>query len=65
MVGSNGNWWTWDLTTSAYVDTGVVSVGVPDIEISDDVTTGYITMTFSDGIVSFTEDTSGDIIITY
>lgn len=27
IVGSNGNWWTWDLDTGAYVDTGIYSGG--------------------------------------
>lgn len=27
IVGSNGNWWTWDLDAGAYVDTGIYSGG--------------------------------------
>lgn len=27
IVGSNGNWWTWDLDTGSYVDTGIYSGG--------------------------------------
>ena len=27
IVGGNGNWWTWDLDTGAYVDTGIYSGG--------------------------------------
>ena len=27
IVGSNGNWWTWDLEAGAYVDTGIYSGG--------------------------------------
>ena len=27
IVGSNGNWWTWDLDAGAYADTGIYSVG--------------------------------------
>ena len=27
IVGDNGNWWTWDLDTGAYVDTGIYSGG--------------------------------------
>lgn len=29
MVGSNGNWWTWDLEAGAYGDTGVPAEGPP------------------------------------
>ena len=38
-MGQNGNWWRWDLTTHAYVDTGVLAKGgilYPTFEIDTD-----------------------------
>lgn len=65
VVGSNGNWWAWDVSLSAYKDTGVASVGVIDIEIADDAVNGNIEISYPDGVVNFSEDKDGDIVITY
>ena len=65
VVGSNGNWWSYNISSSSYTDTGIVSVGVPDITISDDSSEGEIAITYGDGVIDFSEDTDGDITITY
>ena len=27
IIGANGNWWRWDIETSAFVDTGKIAEG--------------------------------------
>lgn len=47
-IGANGNWWVWNTTTGAYVDTGVdasITLQIADITMLDASATPYVTNT--------------------
>lgn len=47
-IGENGNWWTWDTETGAYVDSGVdasISVEIADVTMLPVGATPYVTNT--------------------
>ena len=47
-IGANGNWWVWDTTQGAYVDTGVdasITVDIADITMLAPDATPYVTNT--------------------
>ena len=49
-MGDNGNWWKWDETKKAYVDTGVLAKGgviYPTFAIEDDL---VLYMSFEDEV---------------
>jgi hypothetical protein len=50
-IGANGNWWVWNTTQGAYVDTGVdasITVDIEDITMLDPEATPYVTNTGTD-----------------
>lgn len=50
-IGANGNWWVWNTTQSAYVDTGVdasITVDIEDITMLAPDATPYVTNTGTD-----------------
>ena len=50
-IGANGNWWVWNTTQGAYVDTGVdasITVDIEDITMLDPSATPYVTNTGTD-----------------
>lgn len=50
-IGANGNWWVWNTTQSAYVDTGVdasITVNIADITMLAPDATPYVTNTGTD-----------------
>ena len=64
-IGANGNWFVYDFSTSAYVDTGVSSVGATGNGISSVAKTGTsglvdtYTITYTDGTTSTFTVTNG------
>ena len=45
-IGANGNWWVWNTTSGAYVDTGVdasITVRIADITMLDPTAAPYVT----------------------
>ena len=47
-IGANGNWYIWDVPTSAFVDSGVdasITVAIADITMLDYIDTPYVTNT--------------------
>lgn len=47
-IGTNGNWWIWDVPTMAYVDSGVdasITVNIADITMLSPDATPYVTNT--------------------
>lgn len=50
-IGANGNWWVWNTTTGAYVDSGVdasITVQIADITMLAPTATPYVTNTGTD-----------------
>lgn len=50
-IGANGNWWVWNITQEAYVDTGVdasITVDIEDITMLAPDATPYVTNTGTD-----------------
>ena len=50
-IGANGNWWVWNTTAGAYVDSGVdasITVDIADITMLDPAATPYVTNTGTD-----------------
>ena len=50
-IGQNGNWWIWDNTTGAYVDSGVdasITLRIADITMLNPDATPYVTNTGTD-----------------
>jgi hypothetical protein len=50
-IGANGNWWVWNTTTGAYVDSGVdasITVQIADITMLAPDATPYVTNTGTD-----------------
>lgn len=51
FIGANGNWWVWNTTQGAYVDTGVdasITVDIEDITMLAPDATPYVTNTGTD-----------------
>lgn len=80
-IGSNGNWWVWNTTQGAYVDTGVdasITVDIEDITMLAPDATPYVTNTGTDtdpvfhlfiprgkGISSITKTSTSGLVDTY
>lgn len=80
-IGENGNWWIWNTTTGAYVDSGVdasITVQIADITMLDPSATPYVTNTGTDtdpifhlfiprgkGISSITKTSTSGLVDTY
>ena len=50
-IGANGNWWVWNTTQGAYVDSGVdasITVQIADITMLEPTATPYVTNTGTD-----------------
>lgn len=80
-IGANGNWWIWNTTQEAYVDSGVdasITVDIEDITMLDPAATPYVTNTGTDtdpifhlfiprgkGIASITKTGTSGLVDTY
>lgn len=50
-IGNNGNWWVWNISSGAYVDSGIdasITVDIADITMLDPTATPYVTNTGTD-----------------
>jgi len=80
-IGANGNWWVWNTTAGAYVDSGVdasITVDIADITMLEPNETPYVTNTGTDtdpifhlfiprgkGIASITKTSTSGLVDTY
>lgn len=80
-IGANGNWWVWNTTQEAYVDTGVdasITVDIEDITMLAPDATPYVTNTGTDtdpvfhlfiprgkGISSISKTSTSGLVDTY
>ena len=80
-IGANGNWWVWNATQGAYVDSGVdasITVDIEDITMLAPDATPYVTNTGTDtdpvfhlfiprgkGISSITKTSTSGLVDTY
>lgn len=80
-IGRNGNWWVWNTTTGAYVDSGVdasITVSIADITMLEPTDTPRVTNTGTDtdpifhlfiprgkGIASISKTSTSGLVDTY
>lgn len=80
-IGENGNWWVWDTSTQAYVDSGVdasITVAIADITMLEPSATPYVSNTGTNtdpifhlfiprgkGISSITKTSTQGLVDTY
>lgn len=80
-IGANGNWWVWNTTTGAYVDSGVdasITVNIADITMLEPTETPYVTNTGTNtdpifhlfiprgkGIASISKTSTSGLVDTY
>lgn len=80
-IGSNGNWWVWDVETNQYIDSGIdasITVTIADITMIEPSATPYVTNTGTNtdpifhlyipraaGISSITKTSTAGLVDTY